>query len=154
MTEPVDLAQRVREAVEQLTEEGSVGFYASAVVALTQGDPVEVTRILLRMVEEETLTTTFELRCPDNGRRVGSYESVTEIPFGEEFESDRCDSPEPFVVDETDIYIRFRLNQRARSALRRREHRGGTLGKVQRQRVHRGHRPHMKLRPQGSLNRR
>lgn len=132
MTAEVDLAPRVLEAVENLTEEGSVGFYASAIIARTGGDPAEVTRILLKMVDERTLEPRFELRCPDNGRRITFYEAVSDIPFGEEIQSDRCESEESFVVDETDVYVRFRLNQNATAALRRRRRRegGGGSGKV------------------------
>lgn len=131
MTAEVDLVPRVLEAVENLTEEGSVGFYASAIVTLTDGNPVEVTRILLKMVEEKTLEPRFELRCPDNGRRITSYEEVGDIPLGEEVQSDHCESEESFVVDETDVYIRFRLNLNSTAALRRRMYKkgGGRSGK-------------------------
>lgn len=156
MTDQVDLAQRVLEAVEELTEQGSVGFYASAIVALTGADPMEVTRLLLKMVNEQTLEPRFEVRCPDNGRRVASYGTVDDIPFGQEIYSDRCDSVDPFAVDETDVYVRFRLNQSSSSALRRRRHEeaGGSPGKAQQTWVHPGASPRFSLCPTKPLSRR
>jgi hypothetical protein len=147
VTDGVDLAQSVLEAVEELTEQGSVGFYASAIVALTGGDPMEVTRLLLKMVDEQTLEPRFEIRCPDNGRRIASYETVDDIPFGEEIYSDRCDSADSFAVDETDVYVRFRLNQHSSSALRRRKHNeaSGNPGKVHQTWVHPGASPRFSL---------
>jgi hypothetical protein len=149
VTDQVDLVQQVLEAVEELTEQGSVGFYASAIVAVTGGDPTEVTGLLLKMVDERTLEPRFEVRCPDNGRRIASYESIDDIPFGEDISSDRCDSADPFVLDETDVYVRFRLNQHSSSALRRRRHGegGGDPGKAHQTRVHPGASPRFSLRP-------
>lgn len=156
MTAEVDLAQRVLEAVEELTERGSVGFYASAIVVATDGDPTEVTQLLLKMVDEQILEPRFELRCPDNGRRIDSYNAADDIPLGEEISSDRCDSTEPFVVDETDVFVRFRLNPRSTAALRRRRHEkgGGNPGKAHQTRVHRGASPQVGLPPSRSLIRR
>lgn len=148
MTGQSDLARQVLEAVEGLTEEGSVGFYASAIVTITKADPAEVTRLLLKMVDEKTLEPRFEVRCPDNGRRITSYEEISDIPFGEEISSDRCDSPEPFSVDETDVYVRFSLNKLSTAALRRRRRNdggGGNPGKGHRISVHGGLSPHRSL---------
>lgn len=156
MNAGADLAQRVLEAVEELTEQGSVGFYASAIVAVTEGDPTEVTRLLLKMVDEQILEPRFELRCPDNGRRIKSYKAVDDIPFGEEISSDRCESAAPFVVDETDVFVRFSLNARSIAALRRRRHEkgGGSPGKAHRTWAHRGVSPHVSLLPSSPLRRR
>jgi hypothetical protein len=149
MTDEANLRQQVFEAAEELTEQGSVGFYASAIVTRTGGDPFEVTQQLLKLVDEQLLEPSFEIRCPDNGRRVRSYEKISDIPFGKEIHSDRCESPEPFVLDETDVFIRFRLTRRSSSALRRRRYQeegGGDLGKAQRTCVRRGSSPRISLR--------
>lgn len=158
MTDQEDLPRRVLEAVEELTEQGSVGFYASAIVTLTGADPAEVTRLLLKLVDERRLVPRFEIRCPDNGRRIATYQALNDIPFGDEIYSDRCDSADPVFVDETDVYVRFRLNPNASSALRRRKREeekesGGSSGKVQQTRGRPGASPHLSLRPTRSLSR-
>ena len=155
MTDQADLAKRVMGAVEELTEKGSVGFYASAIVDLTGDDPNKVTRQLLTMVKQNTLEPRFEVRCPDNGRRINSYSTVNEIPLGEEVSSDRCDAASSFTLDETDVYIRFRLNQDSSSALRRRRHQeeGESSGKAHQIRVHPGASPRTRLPQILALNR-
>ena len=122
-------------AVEALVDGGSVGFYASAVVAATDLPVSEVTAALISLVEQSKLELRFELRCPDNGRRVASYKKREEIPLGQEIESDRCESPEPFVVDESDLFVRFLPSRKFAAAVRRRagdsgDPQGGNPGKV------------------------
>ena len=148
MTAESNLSQRVLQAVEKLTEQGSVGFYASAIVALTKSNVEDVTKLLLQMVGDHLLEPQFELRCPDNGRRIKSYKDASEIPFGKEMSSDRCESDEPFVIDQTDIYIRFRPCPSYTADLLRRKHEkgGGQSGKARQIRLHRGISPHLDLR--------
>jgi hypothetical protein len=127
--------ERVLSAVEELTDKGSVGFYASAVAAMAGITAAETTAELLHLVDKAKLELCFELRCPDNGRRVASFDRSEEIPLGEEFSSDRCESPEPFVVDEADVFVRFVPSRKFAAAVRRKtseeeEAQGRNPGKV------------------------
>jgi hypothetical protein len=127
--------ERVLSAVKELTDKGSVGFYASAVAAMVGISAAETTAALLHFVDKAKLELRFELRCPDNGRRVASFGRSDEIPLGEEFNSDRCESPESFVVDEADVFVRFVPSRKFAAAVRRKtseeeKPEGGTQGKV------------------------
>jgi hypothetical protein len=156
VTAEPNLSQQVLRAVEDLTEQGSVGFYASAIVALTQLNVEDVTKLLLKMVGDQILEPQFELRCPDNGRRIKSYKDASEIPFGKEMSSSRCESDEPFIIDQTDVYIRFRPSPSYTADLLRRKHErgGGQSGKARQIRLHWGISPHLALRPTNLLTQR
>jgi hypothetical protein len=121
--------QRVLSAVEELTDRGSVGFYASAVAAMAEITASEAAVELLNLVDKTALELCFELRCPDNGRRVASFDRSDKIPLGEEFSSDRCESPEPFVIDETDVFVRFIPSRKFAATIRRKTSEGEAQGR-------------------------
>jgi len=130
-------------AVETLTDLGSVGFYASAIVAATTLPASEVSSSLMTLVDEAKLKLRFELRCPDNGRRIAAYENAEEIPLGKTMASDRCESDAPFTVEETDVLVRFVPSRNFAALVRRRraageDPLGGDSGKVRRPRLRRG----------------
>lgn len=114
-----DSAQILR-AVESLTEQGTAGFYASAIVAELDADSTSITAQLLTLVAEAKLSLKYDLRCPDNGRRICEFEKPEEIPFGTEIRSDKCESDAEFVVDGADIFLRFVATQSFAASLRRR----------------------------------
>jgi DNA-binding transcriptional ArsR family regulator len=142
-------AERVLGAAAELTEAGSYGFYASAILARTGLDAATVSAALLDLVEEGKLELSFELRSPDNGRRLAAYERLEEVPVGEEFESDRSESPAPFVVEQTDVFVRFGPTRKFAASLRRRAGEegsvGGNPGKVRRTRGIGGRWPRLSL---------
>lgn len=129
--------------VEPLTDHGSVGFYTSAIVAETGLPAPEVSSCLMSLVEQEKLELRFELRCPDNGRRIAAYENAEEIPLGKTIASDRCESDGAFTVEETDVFVRFVPSRNFAALVRRRRAAGddppeGDPGKVRRPRCRRG----------------
>ncbi len=113
-------ADRVLEIVEDLTDEGTAGFRASAVARRLSSRVEQVTLALLGMVRDGRLRLRFDVICPDNGRTIESFWQEQELPIGQTRRSDRCDSDEPFVVDKAHIWITFVPSERFRLGVRRR----------------------------------
>lgn len=118
----IDLQDRdgFEQAVADLTDAGSSGFHASAVARQIGSVTEIVAPALLGMVKRGQLKLRFDLLCPDNGRTITSFDAGDQLPIGQEWQSDRCDSPEPFVVERAHIWVVFVPTESYRIHVRRR----------------------------------
>lgn len=108
MPEP---ATAVRTVVEELASQGARGFRASHVATVAHEEIEKVRQDLVRLVDDGLLTMSFEVLCPDNGVSVRAYGTREEIPFGQEISDEKCESLEPFVVDEDLLWVTFTPSQ-------------------------------------------
>jgi hypothetical protein len=106
-------------AVEDLTDEGSEAFRASAIARRVGAEIENVRQQLMQLVGEGTLRLRFDVVCPDNGRTIKSFNEETALPIGQELSSDRCESGEPFVVEPQHIWVQFVPTEAFRTRVRR-----------------------------------
>jgi len=109
----------VLRTVEDLTDEGTMGFRASAVARRLGSEMSEVTTALVELVKREMLRLRFDIVCPDNGRTVETYWQGESLPLGQTRHSDRCDTTEPFTVEKEHIWITFVPSEGFRARVRR-----------------------------------
>jgi hypothetical protein len=109
----------IQRAVEDLTDEGTMGFRASAIARRLKADIGAVTKPLLTLVEDGDLRLRFDIICPDNGRTIESYWEGEELPIGQPRSSDKCDSPEPFTVGKEHVWVTYVPSERFRTRVRR-----------------------------------
>lgn len=111
--------EAVLQTVEDLTDEGTMGFRASAVARRLGSDTSEVTTALVDLVKREMLRLRFDVVCPDNGRTVETYWEGDSLPLGQTRHSDRCETTEPFTVEKEHIWITFVPCEGFRARVRR-----------------------------------
>ena len=106
------------QAVEDLTNSGSTGFYPSAVAQRARTSVQAATAALTEMVQRGDLRLRFDLVCPGNGRTVKQFNEASEVPLGTLWEDNGvCD--EPFVVEKRDVMIAFVPTERYRIRVQR-----------------------------------
>jgi hypothetical protein len=111
---------QIATAVENLTDEGSTTFRASAIARCVRATAVEaVTPMLMQMVRDGRLRLRFDLLCPDNGRTITSFRQEDDLPIGKEWSSDRCAGDEPFIVERRHIWVQFVPTNEFRVRVRR-----------------------------------
>jgi hypothetical protein len=116
----------VTDVVDDLVAQGTRGFRASYVAKRAGLPPAEVQRALSDMVDQGKLDTRFEVLCPDDkARTAATFNSVEDVPIGQELHSTKCESDEPFRVSDGDVWITFVPTREYASGVVRR-----TQGKV------------------------
>ncbi|HEX4188576.1 MAG TPA: hypothetical protein VHY83_11815 [Solirubrobacteraceae bacterium] len=113
-------ADPILKIVEELTDEGTDGFRASAIARQLGLTVEQVSPVLLGMVSDGRLRLRSDVICPDNGRTIRSYWQGEQLPIGKTVQSDRCASDEPFVVTRDEIWITFVPTEKFRVAVRKR----------------------------------
>lgn len=107
-------------AVEELATEGSTGFRASAIARKVGSSVDAVAPALLALTRNGALSLRFDLMCPDNGRTIHSFNSDADLPIGQEWQDERCETDEPFIVDRDHIWVVFVPTERWRTTVLRR----------------------------------
>jgi hypothetical protein len=93
--------------VRELAFDGESRFHATLVAEIANVSVADARHALLELAAQGDLIANYEVTCPDNGRTVKTYHSLEDVPFGEEVHSDLCDDPEPFLLEQRDVWVSF-----------------------------------------------
>lgn len=115
-----DPAIAILPVVEDLVDRGTVGFRASYVAKRANVSEADARAVLVELVNDGRLEVEYDLICPDErGRTIQTFTAAQQLPVGETWSSDRCDSDEPFVVTGDLILVKFVPTSEFRASIRR-----------------------------------